>query len=167
LVEDTTPPEMTVQLSPKTLWPPNHRMIDVQATITAWDTCGGTSVTLSDVSSNEADNASGGGDGNTVDDIQDAEPGTQVSWTEAPGAESYDVIRGNVAEIAETGVVIGLGTVECLKNDSLDASAVEDPEIPDAGEAFFYVVSYFDKASSSFGTATAPKPRAPGPGACD
>ncbi|MHC5005609.1 MAG: FG-GAP repeat protein, partial [Planctomycetota bacterium] len=75
-VIDTTAPEISVEVGPAMLWPPNHQMVGVTATVTATDECGPPSVVLESVSSSEPDNAQGSGDGNTVDDIQGAEPGT-------------------------------------------------------------------------------------------
>lgn len=76
-VADTTPPAIQVTASPDDLWPPNHRMEDVVATVTATDACGTSTVVLESVVSDEPDNAEGNGDGNTVDDIQGAEAGTE------------------------------------------------------------------------------------------
>jgi len=74
-VVDTTPPELTVELSPSSLWPPNHRMVDIQASVYAVDLCGDVaSLTLVSVVSNEADN--GRGDGNTTGDIAGVEENT-------------------------------------------------------------------------------------------
>ena len=74
VIEDTTPPEIDVSVDPDTLWPPNHKMADITATVTATDNCGGTSFVLTSITSSEPDN--GLGDGDTADDIQDAELGT-------------------------------------------------------------------------------------------
>ncbi len=81
---------------------------------------------------------------------------------------SYDVIRGQLGQIVETQVVIDLGTVVCIENDSPDASTLgwEDAALPNPGEAFFYLVEYDDGTSSTYGTESADKPRAPGPGDC-
>jgi len=73
-VVDVTPPALMVLLSPDNLWPPNHQMMDVEATVIATDNCGDPMVVLTGISSNEPDN--GSGDGSTVDDIQGAEVGT-------------------------------------------------------------------------------------------
>ena len=74
-VEDTTPPELSFELTPDVLWPPNHKFWTVQADITVTDNCDGDpAVTLVSISSNESDNANG--DGNTNGDIQDADIGT-------------------------------------------------------------------------------------------
>jgi hypothetical protein len=73
-IRDTMPPELSVSLTPDTLWPPNHDMIDMTAVVKAMDACGASSVSLIGVTSNEADN--GKDDGNTVNDISGVEMGT-------------------------------------------------------------------------------------------
>jgi len=72
-VVDTQPPRVDLSVSPASLWPPNHRMVDVHATVRV-DDCQPTTVTLVSVTSNEPDN--GLGDGDTVNDIQGADTGT-------------------------------------------------------------------------------------------
>jgi len=77
-VVDTTPPEITVSVSPDTLWPPNHKMVEITATVTVSDMCDLSPViTLTSIASNEPDDAKGNGDGNTENDIQGAEFGTK------------------------------------------------------------------------------------------
>jgi hypothetical protein len=72
-VVDTTPPDISVTVTPDTLWPPNHKMVDITATVTVSDICDANpTVVLTSVTSDEPDNAIGIGDGNTVDDIQGA-----------------------------------------------------------------------------------------------
>lgn len=74
-VEDTTPPELSVSLAPAVLWPPNHKLIPITASITVVDQCDDVpTVRLISVTSNEPDN--GLGDGDKPDDIQDASFGT-------------------------------------------------------------------------------------------
>jgi subtilisin-like proprotein convertase family protein len=75
-VHDVEGPTLTASLSPDSLWPPNHRMMDVTATILASDNCGAATVMLSAIGSNEADDANGTGDGSTTADIQGAFTGT-------------------------------------------------------------------------------------------
>jgi PKD repeat protein len=67
-VVDTTPPEIAVSVTPDSLWPPNHKYVLVEASVTAQD-AGDPSPTITFVSitSNEPDN--GKGDGNTINDI--------------------------------------------------------------------------------------------------
>jgi M6 family metalloprotease-like protein len=67
-VIDNTPPEITVSLNRDVLWPPNHKMSDITATVTVTDNCcANPTFWLTYVTSDEPDN--GKGDGNTVDDI--------------------------------------------------------------------------------------------------
>jgi hypothetical protein len=74
-VQDTTPPTLTLSLSPTEIWPPNHRMVKVTATITVADVCDpNPTVRLLSIVSNEPDN--GLGDGDTENDIQGAVLGT-------------------------------------------------------------------------------------------
>jgi hypothetical protein len=75
-VVDTTPPEISIQLNPMELWPPNHRMVAVMAEISAIDACSPANLSLIAVSSSEPDNATGVGDGDTVNDVQSADLGT-------------------------------------------------------------------------------------------
>jgi hypothetical protein len=74
-VVDTTPPEITVDVTPSYLRPPNHKLVDVYATVTATDICSEPVIVLASVTSSEPDDAWGGGDGHTLDDIQEAEVG--------------------------------------------------------------------------------------------
>ncbi|HYV17492.1 MAG TPA: FG-GAP-like repeat-containing protein [Verrucomicrobiae bacterium] len=75
-VVDTTPPVISAAALPALLWPPNHRLVPVQAEVTAADSCGPVTVMLLSVASSEPDDAPGAGDGATTGDIQDASPGT-------------------------------------------------------------------------------------------
>jgi hypothetical protein len=74
-VVDTTPPGVAVALTPDALWPPDHRLIDVAANVTAGDLCGATRISLLSITSSEPDDAKGIGDGRTIGDIRDADPG--------------------------------------------------------------------------------------------
>jgi hypothetical protein len=74
-VADTTPPALSLSVAPSTLWPPNHRLVPIGATVTVTDACDAApSIQLIAAISNEPDN--GLGDGNTSGDIQDAAVGT-------------------------------------------------------------------------------------------
>ena len=69
-VVDTTPPEITIVVTPDDLWPPNHKYVEVTTAVTAHDICDSSpTITFVSITSNEPDNAKGIGDGNTVDDI--------------------------------------------------------------------------------------------------
>jgi hypothetical protein len=75
VVVDTTPPELAMSVSPNSIWPPNHKMVTIVASIEVSDICDAEpEVTLVSVVSNEP--ANGNGDGNTEPDIDGAEIGT-------------------------------------------------------------------------------------------
>ncbi|NIM01108.1 MAG: hypothetical protein GTN89_09370 [Acidobacteria bacterium] len=228
-VEDTTGPELSVTLAPDTLWPPNHHVVDVEASVVASDNCGAPTIALASLTSNEADDAPGDGDGATTNDIQlgvddfhfslraeragegggrvytavyaatdgsgnvtpsggfavvphdqggvsdpveitltRSPTGTSIAWPPVTAAVSYDVVRGDLHNLAETDIVIDLGTVVCIEADSADENTAghEDGDLPLPGQAFFYLVQFDDGISSTYGTVSAEKPRAPGPGDC-
>ncbi|HEX6853534.1 MAG TPA: S8 family serine peptidase [Candidatus Polarisedimenticolaceae bacterium] len=77
-VQDTLPPTITsVGVTPTYLWPPNHNMATATTTVTATDVCDPSPVVLLvGTSSSEPDDAQGGGDGFTTNDIQGADTGT-------------------------------------------------------------------------------------------
>jgi predicted extracellular nuclease len=67
---DEIAPTLEIELSTDTLWPANHKYMDVTATVTAADNFDlNPTVTLLSVTSSEADDENGDGDGSTVDDI--------------------------------------------------------------------------------------------------
>jgi hypothetical protein len=67
-VVDTTPPVIDVTLNRDVLWPPNHKMAEIVATVEVSDICcEGPTFDLVSVTSDEPDN--GKGDGNTTGDI--------------------------------------------------------------------------------------------------
>jgi hypothetical protein len=72
---DVTPPTIMVDLNRTTLWPPNHKMVDIMATVTVTDNRDPSpTFVLVSIMSSEPDNDLG--DGNTVDDIQGYDLGT-------------------------------------------------------------------------------------------
>jgi len=74
-VVDTTPPQLSLSVSPNRMSPPNHALILITATIQAIDTCDATpAVRLVSITSNEPDN--GLGDGDLPNDVQGAAFGT-------------------------------------------------------------------------------------------
>ncbi|MBN1779963.1 PD40 domain-containing protein [bacterium] len=115
-VQDTQAPSIAAELSVTELWPPNHKMVDITATVDVADLCQEyVSFVLDTIISNEPDDAKGLGDGETVDDIQNAEfgtPDTEFSLrAERDGKGTgrfYEVIylaldgAGNTAVIADT-----------------------------------------------------------------
>jgi hypothetical protein len=73
-VVDTTPPRIAVAVSPSRIWPPNHKLVTIRATVTVRDICDAApAVRLVSITSNEPEN--GKGDGNTNGDVQGADFG--------------------------------------------------------------------------------------------
>lgn len=67
-VTDTTPPDISATVTPSTLWPPNHKYVQVKINVTTSDTADPKpTIKLLSVTSSEPDNAKG--DGNTINDI--------------------------------------------------------------------------------------------------
>jgi len=74
-IEDTQPPTITVTLNRTALWPANHKLMDVTATVSVSDVCDPDPVCqLRSIVSSEPDN--GLGDGDTPGDIQGADTTT-------------------------------------------------------------------------------------------
>ncbi len=68
--DEIAPSFDTLTVTPDVLWPPNHKYVDIEATVTVNDNIDPNSVIrLLSVTSNEPDNAEGPADGNTTNDI--------------------------------------------------------------------------------------------------
>jgi len=120
-VVDTTPPEIAVETVPRTLWPPNHAMVDVEARVVARDACGPASVVLASVSSNEADGARRGGHAGTDDDVQGAELSTPDYGfklrAERSGKETTRVYRVTYTAADDSGNVGSASAVVVVPHD--------------------------------------------------
>jgi hypothetical protein len=230
-VSDTTPPSLTVALTPTTLWPPNHRMVAVWTAWEVTDICDPRpGVVLTATASSEPDDEIGSGDGNTTGDIQDASIGTpdtlvllraerlgdgpgriytltyaasdasnnkatalglatvphdlgtgpeplqmllesddssgmaDVHWNTVPGAQAYDLIQGDLDQIAVRSGIVSLGPVRVLASGITETRYSEGNSggIPSIGEAFFYLVQYRDgNAASGWGTESSSWPARP------
>lgn len=73
-VVDVTPPQIAVELNRNSLWPPNHKLVDIVAEVTVTDNCPNPSFVLTSITSNEPENTLG--DGDTSPDIVGASTGT-------------------------------------------------------------------------------------------
>jgi predicted extracellular nuclease len=115
---DEIAPTLSVTVTPDMLWPPNHKYVEVQATVTASDNFDpNPTVTLVSVTSNEPDN--GEDDGNTVNDIVIVDQDTFKLRAERSGIGSGRVYTitymvtdacGNTAQATATVTVpISLG----------------------------------------------------------
>ena len=73
-VLDTLPPNLIVHVSPNLLWPPNHKLTPVHASVAAVDVCDlSIALQLADLTSSEPE--SGLGDGDQTPDVVNAQIG--------------------------------------------------------------------------------------------
>ncbi|MBI1798008.1 MAG: hypothetical protein HYR74_13285 [Candidatus Eisenbacteria bacterium] len=100
-VVDTTPPVITLALDRTALWPPNHKLVTINATVNVTDTCDPNPFfQLWSITSNEPDN--GLGDGDTPNDIQGADYGTADTQFQLR-AERAGVLTGRVYTVTYRG----------------------------------------------------------------
>jgi FtsP/CotA-like multicopper oxidase with cupredoxin domain len=115
-VVDTTPPTIDVLLDPNQLWPPNHKMVTINASVSVTDSCDANpSWRLDYVTSDEPDN--GKGDGNTVNDIQNAAIGSADAQFDVRAERSgkgngRTYTAGYTAEDADANEAAAIATVE-------------------------------------------------------
>jgi alpha-tubulin suppressor-like RCC1 family protein len=69
-------PTVSCTADPGALWPPNHQLVPITVSVQVDGTPATTGFTLTSVTSNEPDDAPGGGDGDTTGDIQGFDVGT-------------------------------------------------------------------------------------------
>jgi hypothetical protein len=99
---DATAPEMACSVTPSALWPPNHKMVDVNASVSVNDaTSGAAGFKLAAALSNEPDN--GLGDGDTANDIQGFVLGTPDTAGQVR-AERSGKGSGRVYTLSYTGM---------------------------------------------------------------
>jgi hypothetical protein len=126
-VVDSTPPQLSLNVTPEVLWPPNHRLVSVEAMVTASDTCGAVSVVLASVGSSEPDNAPDSGDGNTDGDIDEIEPGTpdftfllRAERTGGGDGRTYTVTYMALDEYGNASEAVAIVAVPHDQNGSVD-----------------------------------------------
>ena len=66
---------------------------------------------------------------------------TIVEWDTDARWRRYDVVRGDVANLAASGGQVDLGPVVCLEDESIDADTggFGDPVDPAPGQVFFFL----------------------------
>jgi uncharacterized repeat protein (TIGR01451 family) len=98
------------------------------------------------IDTNEWGNTILGGDPRLTEavNLRLSEPaaGTVLRWTAPVGADTYDVIRGDVESLQATPTQVDLGTVTCLADNigTVTTTTVPDPDLPGPGRVFFYLV---------------------------
>ncbi len=119
-VVDSTAPSFTLSVSPSSLWPPNHKMVTITASIAVTDTCDlAPSIRLVSITSDEPDN--GTGDGNTSPDVLGAELGTddrqfQLRAERAGNGDGRVYTITYAAEDASHNITMRQATVEVPHN---------------------------------------------------
>ncbi|MGH7723942.1 MAG: FlgD immunoglobulin-like domain containing protein [Candidatus Eiseniibacteriota bacterium] len=178
-VVDTTPPTITVTLDRDALWPPNHKLADIHATVVVEDICDpNPTFVLTSITSNEP--IDGTGDGDTAPDWTDSDFGTPdvdfMLRSERAGTGSgrrYTIVYtasdadGNTAS-AEVFVRVAHdqnGAAMAVAGLSPDGTFID----PNADEVVFVIPSApFDSADDPivgqnlFGGRTEPAPGASG-----
>jgi hypothetical protein len=64
---------------------------------------------------------------------------SSLSWSAAPGAVSYDLVRGDIQTLASSGGDFTLATDTCLADD-LPGTSFDFPDVPPAGTGYWFVV---------------------------
>lgn len=104
-VQNTASPTLKVSLSPNSLWPPNHKLVQITATIDASDGCSSSQkVQLASITSSDPDE--GQGDGDQPHDIQAVNGGPVSFGTDVRSfllrAERSGMISGRVYTVSYT-----------------------------------------------------------------
>ena len=97
---------------------------------------------------------------------------TLLTWDPDPDALRYDVIRGDLAQLAIVTGAVNLGPVVCLEDDSPDNQTLgnEDTSQPTPGQAFFYLyrgTTGIPPVTGSWGQGTGARERVAGVGSCN
>jgi len=113
IVQDTTPPDFTLSVTPTMLWPANHKMVLITPTWTASDICDDSpEVSLVSITMNEGDEAKG--DGHTTLNIQIGDDGAIYLRAERNGSGSgriYTITYQAVDDSGNAAVVSATVTV--------------------------------------------------------
>ena len=91
---------------------------------------------------------------------------TELAWNPVLQADSFDLVRGDVGHLRMNGGTVDLGPVTCLAQ-RVSLPSVSDRDIPQPGQAFFYVTRYRRGGTlSEYGWASTDEPRRAGNGDC-
>ena len=94
---------------------------------------------------------------------------TVCTWEPEPSDVSFDVIRGDMANLAADEQQVDLGPVICILDDSPDPTTIGHPDsdIPLPGQAFFYLLRAYDGIrNGTYGKSSACLPRVALAGDC-
>jgi len=93
--------------------------------------------------------------------------GTRLSYFPYAGY-AYDLIRGRLSELAESGSVIDIGSVDCIASDDATGDVLDEtpPSSPGPEEAYFYLIREAT-TPTPHGFSSSGKERVPSVGGCD
>lgn len=142
-VIDTTPPEIIQIGEPIDLWPPNHKYhtIEISDFVLSVSDIGDLNVNIDDiiitsVSSDEPEDVTGNGDGNTLNDIVIVDGQTVKLRAERQGAGNGRVYTINF-EVTDISGNTAIGSCKVwVRHDQSGDPAIDDG--PDAGYTIYY-----------------------------
>ena len=82
---------------------------------------------------------------------------TELRWSFAGSGQSYDLLRGDLAQLGTTFDTIDLGETVCLSDNVLQLRWSCDADVPSPGAAFFYVLRV--DGSEGYGWSSSLDPR--------
>jgi|GEM_PF-1513706 len=132
IVDDVTAPVITAVANPITLWPPNHKYhtVNVSECFTAVsDNCispSNSDVIIVKVTSDEAEDANGGGDGNTTDDMVIASDCKSVDLRKERQGNGNGRVYTIHMELDDGNGNIGTATYQVHVPKSKKGTAVDD-----------------------------------------
>jgi hypothetical protein len=134
-VVDTTPPVITsASATPNTLWPPNHKMINVALSVTATDLCSSATCRIKNVTSNEPITGPGKGKGNKSPDWKTTGPLSLQIRAERNGKGNGRNYTIAVECVDTSGNIATTNLVVRVPHDQRANSATnKGPNKPDSG----------------------------------
>jgi len=111
IVQDTTPPDFALSVTPTMLWPVNHKMVLIKPTWKVSDICDDSpEVSLVSITMNEGDEATG--EGHTTDDIHVDDKGLVYLRAERSGAGSGRIYTITYQAVDDSGnIAVASATV--------------------------------------------------------
>jgi len=125
-------PQVTVGVTPSTLWPPNHRLVAIRAVVSVSASCSTSSIALASVVSSEPDDAAGHGDGATIGDIRGADAGSpdfefelRAERIASGGGRTYTLTYRSTSATGVLGTGSAVVSVPESMSGSTDPLAIE------------------------------------------
>jgi hypothetical protein len=131
-VVDATPPVVITIISPIVMWPANHQFVSFNVTdfvLSVLDNCA--SLTINDVNiikatSDELENATGGGDGNTVDDMVIADDCKSIQLRKERNATGNGRVYTVYLELNDGNANTSTATCQVQVPHNIGATAIDD-----------------------------------------